>query len=127
MKYVGGTPEWIGMTVFDAFGNKIGKISEVYPRIGAIPEIVVGVETAPGVGAILPVVGAASTNDGLLLPYSGDQVADAPLWKPGLELTTQKWESVADYLESLDLPGDPEVPFKGGDQKPPHKKRRKKK
>jgi len=113
----GEVPEWIGHTVFDVSGEEVGKVSEVYT--GSTHAFVLGLETEPGMGIALPanrlkIFGAKNR---LQLRYSRAQLADAPTWRSGLEPTKINLESIEGYFDSLDLPGDPEVPYKGGGEK----------
>lgn len=120
MTHSSEVPGWIGQTVFDVSGERIGKVSDVYRRSGTTNAFILSVETETGVNIALSASRLEKLEKelkGLSLPYSHSQLADAPTSAPGFKPTKKDFESVEEYFASLDLPGDPEVPYKGGDQK----------
>ena len=72
--------EMRGAPVYDNAGEKIGKVEEIfYDQQTRIPEwIGIGTGFFGTKRVLVPVSGAQVTDDGLMVPYSKDQVKDSP-------------------------------------------------
>jgi uncharacterized protein (TIGR02271 family) len=69
-----------GAPVYDSDGDKIGKVEEIfYDQQTRIPEwIGIGTGFFGNKRVLVPVKGAAAKDDGLVVPYSKQQVKDSP-------------------------------------------------
>ena len=69
-----------GAPVYDSAGEKIGKVDEIYYDMGTRqPEwIALGTGFFGTKRALVPVAGAQPREDGILVPYTKDQVKDSP-------------------------------------------------
>jgi uncharacterized protein (TIGR02271 family) len=72
--------EMRGAPVYDNNGDKIGKVEEIYyDQQTRVPEwIGIGTGFFGTKRVLVPVKGAATHDDGLMVPYSKDQVNDSP-------------------------------------------------
>ena len=81
--------EWRGQAVVDPNGDKIGKLEELYtdldsgePGIGCVKTGLFGRHLS-----LVPLTDASLGRDYVRLPYTKDQVRDAPRAEPGGQLT----------------------------------------
>jgi len=88
--------DWIGKTVIDPDGDKIGKVKDVYldddtgqPEWLAITTGLFGTKVS-----FAPLPGAAMQGDDLLLPYTKAQVKDAPRCDADGHLSPEEEESL---------------------------------
>jgi uncharacterized protein (TIGR02271 family) len=81
MTQIEGTYEgWIGHTVVDESGDKIGKIVEIYTddETGQPEWLTVKTGLFGGGASFVPLGGARARGDDLMVPYTKDKVKDAP-------------------------------------------------
>ena len=73
---------WIGHTAYGSDGEKIGKIEDVYEdHAGSGPEwFAISTGWFGTKQTFAPVSGATADGDRLMLPYTKDQLRDAPNW-----------------------------------------------
>jgi len=71
---------WIGHTAYGSDGEKIGKIEDVYEdHVGSGPEwFAISTGWFGSKQTFAPVAGATADGDRLILPYTKDQLRDAP-------------------------------------------------
>jgi uncharacterized protein (TIGR02271 family) len=71
---------WVGSEAFDASGEKVGKVGDVYlDRLSHLPAWVVVHAGLLGTRKVfVPVTGATIDDEGVKLAFSGDQIAGAP-------------------------------------------------
>ncbi len=72
--------EWIGRTVVDRGGNKIGKLTQIYmdDETGQPEWFTVKTGLFGTRSSFVPLAGASAQGDDLMVPYDKDMVKDAP-------------------------------------------------
>src|SRR4051794_15785306 len=71
---------WIGHTVVDESGGKVGKVTQLYmdDETGQPEWLTVKTGLFGGGASFVPLAGASAQGDDLVIPYSKDTVKDAP-------------------------------------------------
>nr|MDQ3642274.1 PRC and DUF2382 domain-containing protein [Actinomycetota bacterium] len=110
---------WIGQDVVDPTGDKIGEIADIYldeqtdqPEWLAVRTGLFGRRTS-----FVPIAEAQPTGDYVAVPYSKDQVKDAPNAEPDGELSEEEEAQLYDYygLPYSDVQSDTGLPTGGSD------------
>ena len=83
---------WVGHTLVDSNGNKIGKISDIYmDEATGRPEWVAVTTGLFGSNvSFVPLAGSDAHGDDLRVPFTKDQVKDAPNAKPDGQLSQEE-------------------------------------
>jgi uncharacterized protein (TIGR02271 family) len=83
---------WVGRTLVDSNGNKIGKISDIYTdEATGQPEWVAVTTGLFGSNvSFVPLAGSDARGDDLRVPFTKDQVKDAPNAKPDGQLSQEE-------------------------------------
>jgi sporulation protein YlmC with PRC-barrel domain len=70
---------WRGRYVIDSDGDKIGKLEEIYPDKTGNPEwAIVDTGLLGTMSSFVPLAGATPAGDDIQVPFSKEQVKDAP-------------------------------------------------
>ncbi len=110
---------WIGQDVVDPTGDKIGEIADIYldeqtdqPEWLAVRTGLFGRRIS-----FVPIAEAQPTGDYVAVPYSKDQVKDAPNAEPDGELSEEEEAQLYDYygLPYSDVQSDTGLPTGGSD------------
>jgi Domain of unknown function (DUF2382)/PRC-barrel domain len=92
--------EWRGRTVIDRDGEKLGTLKEIYldeherPNWGSIATGLFGTRET-----LAPLKNAQLAGDELQLPFTGDQVKDAPSVEPEVQLSTDEEQQLYRHYE----------------------------
>jgi hypothetical protein len=113
MTYSGGSSKWVGRSIFDVSGDKIGEVRDVHTDKHSGSWAFVRVKTTLGHETVLPLRRGVHDIGQLQVPYSAHVVNDAPSVEGPYELSSDLRKSVTEYYKMYfgDLPGDPEVPY----------------
>src|SRR4051812_24729397 len=121
---------WRGKTVLDREGEKVGTLGDLYLDGETERPAYAGVRTGlfKRRESVVPLDGAQETDDGLRLPYSAQQIREAPNLDPDVELSDEE----ADRLRAHYEPGaevtrsEEEVEFRTEPMRPKERVRIKK-
>ena len=106
---------WRGLDMVDSYGDRIGKVDDVYldvetdePEWALVHTGMFGTKST-----FVPIANARADADALTVPFSKDQVKDAPKADPGVELGQDEEAALyrhygMDYSESRSDSGLPE-------------------
>ena len=83
---------WIGQTAYDADGDKIGKIDDIYldEETGKPEWLAVSTGMFGSKVSFVPITGASSQGDDVHLQFSKEQVKGAPTAEPDGALSQQE-------------------------------------
>lgn len=113
---------WIGHTVVDESGEKVGKVTEIYmdDETGQPEWLTVKTGLFGGRSSFVPLAGATAQDDDLMVPYSKDKVKDAPRVETDDDgyLTPEEEDTLyRHYGRQYDAAGDDRMTTGGGGTK----------
>ena len=90
---------WRGKTVLDRDGEKVGTLGDLYLDRETDRPAYAGVKTGlfKTRESIVPLEGARELNDDLQIPYTGDQIKDAPNVDPEVALTEEEEDRLHEH------------------------------
>jgi len=98
--------DWVGQEVVDSDGEKLGKLEDVLFGAGSRDAVAATVKSGL-LGRrhyLVPLQGATATRASVRVPFSKDQLKDAPQVEPGADVRNAERDAAAQHF-GLDLSG----------------------
>lgn len=111
MTITNDSESWIGTTLIDDDGNKLGRIEAIYfdQETGRAQWMAVKTGLLGSRHTFVPLDGATPTEDAIMTPYDKDLIDEAPRVAPDEDLPDQAaYELYAHYGLPYDAPADSE-------------------